>query len=119
MTAIVTGSRVYGYPTEESDLDVVVLLSAADVDRVVTALGLVVPKDQDDNAYPTLQFKQGKLNLIMETDPDRFEIWSRGTQTLKAMAPVKRDQAVALFKQLRAQQTQGDKFTFPEGRRRT
>ncbi|KKM86855.1 hypothetical protein LCGC14_1274810 [marine sediment metagenome] len=77
------------------------LLSGADITRVVEALGLEIPKDKEGTGYPTLQFKSGKLNLIMETDPVRFEVWRKGTRTLKSMAPVTRDQAVRLFQDLR------------------
>lgn len=101
--AIVTGSRAYGHPKPESDLDLVVQLAGGDIVRVVEALGLEIPKDQEGTCYPTLQFKSGRLNLIMETDPERFEVWRKGTRTLKAMAPVTRDQAVALFRDLRKQ----------------
>lgn len=116
--AVVTGSRAYGTPRPDSDLDLVVLLAPDDVARVVEALEIEVPEDKAGQFYPTLQVKLGKLNLIMETDVDRFHVWRKGTRVLKGMAPVTREQAVDTFKAMRRELEEVDNFTFNEEIRR-
>ncbi len=83
-SAILTGSRVYGKPTEDSDIDLVVLMS---------------PEKGADLA--ALMGEGLNLNVIVETDPKQFEIWGVGTALLTAQAPVSRDTAVAVFAEMR------------------
>lgn len=96
MNAFLTGSRAYGTPRPDSDVDLCVLLSHDDLE----ALALQAPQPNgepasgDDNDA-SLRF--GRLNVIAMTDPDRFAAWKEATTELVARKPVTRDQAIKLI----------------------
>ena len=110
MKAFLTGSRVYGVPQANSDIDLVVFLSRDDLavlrqfdegpdPRHTTNTGSEPDKPFEDGVGAPLRF--GKLNLQCITDPKAYAVWWRGTQELKRLAPVTREKAVAHFKKLR------------------
>lgn len=83
----ITGSHAYGAPHNESDIDL-----------VVWAVGDVRAK-LEEGGYP---IRFGKLNLILISNDDQWEIWRIGTQALVKRrkdrnSPVTRDEAVAFF----------------------
>ena len=99
--SVLTGSRAYGTPRPDSDVDLVVL-----VDRPTQAamLKLFPPEDYDEAAYADCSgrtIRVGDLNLIMVTTEAELEVWRRGTEALKAEAPVTRARAVQVFESLR------------------
>lgn len=103
--AFLTGSHVYGRPRDDSDVDLVVLVSHADLKTLAKLLGGEVESTQEEDEptrYPagSLSIKDGRLNLIATSDPDRYEAWREGTKQLKARAPVDRAEAVELLKRL-------------------
>lgn len=87
--AFVTGSRVYGTPREDSDVDLCVVISSEDL-AVLTELA-----DGDGASSASIRF--GKLNLIALT-PANYEAWLESTETLKLRKPVTRDEAVTVIK---------------------
>jgi predicted nucleotidyltransferase len=93
--AVLTGSQVYGTPTDASDIDLVVMMDEA------SATELKGLHDQE-SSYPerkgSLRF--GRLNLIIVTDYRKFKAWRQGTAELIERKPVTREQAVELFKSL-------------------
>lgn len=98
MTAFVTGSRAYGTPRPDSDVDLVVPIDAAALRELLD----VVNEDEvsSGSGYHGVSLRFGRLNLICVTGPRQLDAWSSGTKALKAKAPVARDEAVALFKSL-------------------
>jgi len=106
MKVLLTGSRAYGTPREDSDIDIV-MLGETDEDYNVF-VGL---KFMANPTIPTVEeckeqlyagnLKFGRLNLILVNCPDTFDIWKQGTTLLKEFAPVTRDQAVYVLKGLR------------------
>lgn len=85
--AFITGSHAYGSPNESSDIDLVVW--AVGETRATLEAG----------GYPV---RFGKLNLILISDEDQWDIWRLGTQALVKLSkarksPVSRDEAVAFF----------------------
>ena len=105
--AVLTGSRKYGTPKDESDIDLAVLVSEADYDRIMSCL-----TDRECPAYygamhisETLEGSQsirlGRLNLILCFNPDVFKLWEKGTKALFDRRPVTREAAMALFHELR------------------
>lgn len=92
MQAFITGSRRYGTPGQDSDIDLVV---RCDDD---TANMLFDLSDQEGSCQ-TIRF--GLLNLIVCTSDSTFAKWKQGTEELAAKAPVTREEAVATFKRLR------------------
>jgi hypothetical protein len=97
-----TGSRVYGTPREDSDIDLVALVSDKDLYELVKAAeatgGLGSGQDEYEDGR-SLRF--GKLNLLCVTKKRHFDIWKLGTLELMAMAPVTRDHAIQHLAKLR------------------
>lgn len=87
-SAFLTGSQVYGVPTEKSDVDMVVLVSEKD-------RGILLA-----NADPgTNKIVYGKLNLIILSkdkaeEVEQFHLWRKGTEDLIAKRPVTRQFAI-------------------------
>lgn len=99
--AFVTGSRVYGIPKENSDIDLVVLISDEDWEH----LAMASDDENSVNEYGTKNksIRFGNLNLLVTTEQKDFDVWMKGTEELKARRPVERDEAVKLFSGLRAE----------------
>ena len=114
MNAIITGSRAYGNPRPDSDIDLVVLMSP---DDYMNLMGFaIMEKNVDSNIKDSeteygigansavLRF--GQLNLLVTVDPLQFEVWRRGTEQLKQYRtqmnkPVSRELAVSHLTNLR------------------
>lgn len=87
MTAVVTGSRAYGDPRPDSDVDLVVLCSEVDIALLRELAdgqeaGPRHPSGGPDDA--SLRF--GRLNLIAVASPKRFEQWRLDTALLRLRA---------------------------------
>lgn len=101
LAAFVTGSHAYGTPHEESDIDLVVLVSEADLNRLM----IVGTQDETVREYrkktwgTPLRF--GGLNLLCCTTEAQYRTWRKGTAMLKQRKPVTREQAVTQFDLLR------------------
>lgn len=90
MNAFVTGSRVYGTPRPESDIDLCVVVSEHD-------LALLSERADEDPGSGGHSLRFGKLNLIV-LGQRSFEAWQEATNELVAMKPVTREKAVELIK---------------------
>jgi hypothetical protein len=110
--SFITGSHAYGEPTEDSDIDLVVLMTEREAEILATeaaASGMrgepVAHWIQDaEYAKHTPQMyclRFGILNLIVCTEEYQYDTWRKGTKRLKAAAPVPRAVAVELFAKLR------------------
>lgn len=93
MKSFVTGSRAYGTPRKDSDIDLVIFadnetaqLLAEQAANREQALGSGAPDD--------VSLRFGRLNLIVLTDEDKFDLWQKATQALIARRPVTREEAV-------------------------
>jgi hypothetical protein len=97
--AFLTGSRVYGEPTEKSDTDLVVLVDQRTFD-ILCDLHLdredLSPKSGGNDVSASLRF--GKLNLIVHTSEHAFNAWAEGTDNLIVRGPVTREEAVRELK---------------------
>ena len=82
--SFMTGSRAYGIPREDSDLDVAVLMEDS-------------TEIWKHTETPNHTCRFGKLNLITFTNKDNFEAWRDVTNKLIALSPVHRDDAVKAF----------------------
>lgn len=99
MNAFITGSRSYGKPTADSDIDLVVLVDYA------TAEVLRGFSDQQSVAGPPV-IRFGKLNIIAVTNEAEFAMWKVATETLRRKKnnegrPIGRDEAKAFIDTLR------------------
>lgn len=81
MIAFLTGSRVFGLPTEASDYDLVVRMDRADCGQFLALSE--VPSEYGNTDQLTLMF--GKLNLIICFSDDVYEAWAEATATARAM----------------------------------
>lgn len=97
MTAFVTGSHAYGTPREDSDLDLVVLVSPADLAILNAVLGTPPPEGVSKTEVST-SFKIGSVDLITFVDAPAFEAWRGANQALIARKPVTRETAVTEIK---------------------
>lgn len=93
--AILGGSRAYGFPTEDSDWDLVVLVDPATAEKLLDAF----PSGANSGDGSIMA---GNLNLLLAQSRGEYDVWVQGIEELKARAPVSRDEAVDLFKRLRA-----------------
>lgn len=106
--AFITGSRIYGEPNNDSDIDVVIKLNITDTDkiiRVLTSAGQKVTENRGDYAGQT-SIKIGALNLLVCHSDKTFFAWSTGTEMLKrertiAGRPLSRERAIEVFSYLR------------------
>lgn len=95
MKALLTGSRAYGTPRTDSDVDVVLRVTQAELDALLSAIPAENVRKYPENDSVSLWFN--KLNLICITSDKYFQIWEDGTAALMAKAPVTRDEAIAEF----------------------
>lgn len=96
----ITGSHAYGSPRDDSDIDLVVW-AVGDTRATLEAGG-----------YP---IRFGKLNLILISDDDQWDIWRLGTQALVKLhksrkSAVSREEAVAFFITLGVTQTPDEEW---------
>ena len=89
MKAFLTGSRAYGAPRPDSDVDMVLLADENVITllRAVCDAGWLDQENQyDANHSPGKStggsFKFGKLNIIAFSDEDRFMAWKIATGNL-------------------------------------
>ena len=87
MEAFLTGSRVYGSPRPDSDIDLVIHVDSATRQFLI---------EMGDNKNLPVRF--GNLNLIPLTDKAEVERWYEATQELYRRRPVTRDEAVKFMK---------------------
>jgi hypothetical protein len=108
--AFLTGSRVYGRPHDGSDVDLVVLVSEGDFERLRAAAEADDLEGRDTSylartSSASLRF--GDLNVLCCRTREAYDVWREGTDRLVEMrrqdGPVDRDTATDLFQQLRRQ----------------
>lgn len=114
--SFITGSRAYGEPKENSDIDLVVFVSDSDLQLLCECGGVSLEDAKEEyREADSASIRFGKLNLIAVANPNYFNAWKRVTDTLvkrKAVnrKPVKRDEAVTAFKQAFAEIRRVRKF---------
>ena len=118
MRTLFTGSRVYGNPRPESDVDFIVLIE----DPIELVLLEMVGEETDDYAYKperssladvpngvtspapiggiTKSIRIGRMNILVCTKLEQFDAWKTGTELLTRIKPVDREYAVNTFKRL-------------------
>ena len=92
--SFLTGSFAYGTPRYNSDIDLVIWISEADLKWLKQEGG------QWKTMRHTTSFKLGRLNLLCITDFDTWQKWREGTDRLIKQRPVTKAQAIAVFAQL-------------------
>jgi len=102
MQAFLTGSQVYGEPTQDSDVDLVIF---TDVDTMLRLQALAETSQTASisgaNTHKSASIRFGKLNLTVVTNEDEWQAWRLATLALKAEAPVSKEHAVERHEWLR------------------
>ncbi len=96
-----TGSHAYGTPSADSDIDMVVWAEDARLRELLEGCG-----------YP---IRFGKLNIIICDNESDWNIWVKGTEALKRVAPVDRETAVAFLQSLGLSQTNQNEEPYSGG----
>jgi hypothetical protein len=90
MRAFITGSRAYGNPRPNSDVDLVVLVDEDTADLLRTA---------SETRGPV---RFGRLNLVVCTTEEQYAVWRLGTSQMKtSLNKYTSKEAKALLDQLR------------------
>jgi predicted nucleotidyltransferase len=101
--AFLTGSVVYGDPHREDssgDIDLVIRIDHDDVDTLANHAESLAYNDYN-TLHAGLPMYFGTLNLICCVTDESFAMWKQGTEELKLVAPVTREQACEHFAKLR------------------
>lgn len=106
--AFITGSRAYGTPTPDSDIDLVLRMTEEEY-QLLKPFADQIYFDTDPEYGRKCQnhvLRFGKLQLLICTTDAQYRIWFEGTKTLKWLsrnrkAPVLRSEACKLFADLR------------------
>lgn len=104
--SFVTGSYAYGVPTNNSDIDVVILVSERDLERLkpchtkMKRQGERLRRDELYAERGCYSLRFGNLNLLCCLNQDVFNTWRNGTNKLKKQAPVPRTFACRFFDKL-------------------
>jgi predicted nucleotidyltransferase len=101
MTAFMTGSHVYGTPTEKSDIDLVVLMDPQELDRLRVMSDYGEDRDSYVMARDGASLRFGSLNLIVVTTQEQFDAWARARVECQTLEPCDRDTAKAIHKKHR------------------
>lgn len=90
MKAFLTGSRVYGYPDKDSDIDLVIHCDKDVRDELI--------RHSDTGKMPCIY---GKLNLIFTTTKDSYNAWLKAQEECVKRGPVTRSEAHAIHEKWR------------------
>lgn len=98
----ITGSRCYGEPTEESDLDLVVPMPAEVANKIWEELFPEKPETEYGLGDFSV-FRFGQLNLIATHTERAYDAWKVGTdkcvaQLLKKRKALTRSEAVTIIR---------------------
>ena len=97
MKAFVTGSRVYGTPTKESDLDLVIFCGADTSVMLMDHDEVSQNEDAHVSAYQSVRF--GRLNIILCGNEKEYSKWLRAKERCVQERPVTRKRAIAIDKE--------------------
>ena len=101
MKAFITGSRAYGKPSDDSDIDLVVHMGKQTALRLNACADVRQPDEKVYSDDVDIQFRFGKLNIIACYEPEVFAAWDNGTKELVARRHfVTREEAKELLKPL-------------------
>lgn len=102
--SFLTGSRVYGIPHEDSDIDLVVFFENRTTYWQLSEFAEPIhpnnhPSASDEEAYPSLRFDS--LNIIPVFESELYEAWKSGTEFLRDEKPVSKKRAYEVLEEFR------------------
>lgn len=102
MKCFLTGSRRYGTPRDDSDVDMVIFCDDAGGGNNEDSLLFVALRDHADEIKEYHEdsacLRYGRLNLIITRREDQYRAWRDGTMECIVHAPVTRKEAVATMR---------------------
>ena len=94
MHGFITGSRAYGTPREDSDVDLAVFVPSQDADKF-RELFKAELRISNEGSYPDgCAYRFGNLNLLVFSSEPHFKAWRDATAELVARKPVTRSEAI-------------------------
>lgn len=90
MKAFLTGSRVYGTPTEDSDIDLVIYCESSTKEKLI---------ELSDSGKMPCMF--GKLNIIFATNESQYSAWKEACQECKELSPLPKETAFKIHDRIR------------------
>lgn len=90
MNAFITGSRTYGKPRPDSDIDLVIRVTPEEADTL---------REMSQSKGEPVRY--GRLNLILCTTDIEYAMWNVGTEQIKLRGPHTREEAKEVFDSLR------------------
>ena len=91
MIMFLTGSRAYGTPREDSDIDICILDDTPDKEFANLLWRM------KDEGHASCRF--GKINFITTSDLETFSKWAEVTRQLIEKRPVSRSEAIQAFRE--------------------
>ncbi len=115
--AFLTGSRVYGKPRPDSDIDLVILIEEKDLNKLIKMADETMEANNDYDPKDARCLRFGKLNLLCCLNPKHFDVWKSGTDELLRRKrendePVSRDTAISFLSWLRRKEGITEKEDF-------
>ena len=99
MKCFLTGSRCYGIPRDDSDVDIVISVDENDCrDRDMFKEIRNLADEIKEYSELSASFRFGSLNLIVTRDAHQYAAWLEGTAELRGRRPVDRETAVETMK---------------------
>ena len=96
--AFVTGSRKYGSPRPDSDVDLAILVNREDAE-------ILRHHSEGEGEEANRKIVYGKLNLIVFVkgeEDDQYQAWKKTNEVLRAMRPVTKAQATSALENMGA-----------------
>ena len=94
--AFLTGSRAYGTPAKDSDIDVVIPVQDEEFEKTLWSLLSEVGQPVSAKGSGPGSFQIGKLDLIFLT-PEYADAWRAATVQLISEKPVTRNRAIEVI----------------------
>lgn len=95
---LLTGSHVYGFPNEDSDVDLVI---RCDLETATRITELVSGRRPGDVISVPNSVRVNRLNLIFATSPRQMAYWIEATEKCAAKGPMLRIDCVKIFGKVR------------------
>lgn len=102
MNSFITGSRAYGTPREDSDIDLVIRISEKDALMILDNCD-EPPRNALIEHYGLSGLhciRYGKLNVLMCTSDIYFDAWRMGTHLCAKKGQLSHDEAVEIFQKV-------------------
>ena len=101
--AFLTGSRRYGTPRRNSDIDLVVLIEEPQTINVLVSNSNTKLNSEMSQEFGSVPFKFDNLNLIVCTTQKQFDAWTKGTKECVEKVrsggkSLTRDEAIAIIR---------------------